>query len=159
MKSFQDGYNRVLDNIGGIEGSFEGGQYAKKVEEAVNNAIDALRNEATHRQNVGIDYLKGWLAEQWHAETLKVSAAARGPSDVWARVPGDNGPGDLFYGDSTFARWAQVKYYKTGEETSKAISHPKYEGMQKIVPKDQLEEVKRTAERLGHKPSEISCTI
>ncbi len=42
----------------------------------------------------------------------------------------------------------QVKYYQSAEKTTKAISHPKYFGLPKIVPSDQLEDVKKIAEKL-----------
>ena len=151
MILFQDEYNRTLQNIAGVFGTFESSEYAIEVEKAIDKAHAALRNEASHRANVSVDYLKGWLAEQWHAETLKVSGAARGRSDVWANVPGDNGPGDVQFGDSTAFREAQVKYWKSGEDTAKAISSPKYEGMEKVVPADQLGPVKEAAERLAQK--------
>ncbi len=151
MSSFQEGFDRVVDNIGGITGTVESAQYANNVQKAVDGAIDALRREAVHRSKVSDDYLKGWLAEQWHAETLKVSGAARGRSDVWASVPGDNGPGDVRFGDATTTREAQIKYWKTGEDTAKAVSRPDYEGMEKVVPRDQLEKLKEVAERLAQK--------
>ena len=151
MDSFEDVYSRVLDNMGGVLGTMESSRYASQVESAVEHALEALQKEAEHRSNVSEDYLKGWLAEQWHAETLKASAAARGRQDVWATVPGNNGPGDILFGDRAIAREAQVKYYKTGEDTAKAISRPQYEGMEKIVPRDQLDGVKETAERLADK--------
>jgi hypothetical protein len=151
MKSFEDGYSRVFDNMGGILGTFESARYASNVESAVENAINALRQEAKHRSNVSEDYLKGWLAEQWHAETLKISGAARGRSDVWANVPGDNGPGDVRFGGATSTSEAQVKYFKTGEDTAKAISRPEYKGMDKVVPSDQVDDVKETASHLAQK--------
>ena len=80
MSTFQDTYARTIDNIGGIAGTSDGAVYASHVEDAIEEAINALRSEAAHRTNVPVDYLKGWLAEQWHAETLKVSASARGAS-------------------------------------------------------------------------------
>src|SRR5208283_1773045 len=123
MDKFQDGYARVLDNIGGVAGTIESAEYATKIQEAMDAAIHELRREAVHRANVPDDYLKGWLAEQWHAETLKVNGAARGRNDVWATVKGNNIPGeDVRYGDSSVSKVAEIKYYKTGEDTAKAIS-------------------------------------
>lgn len=152
MNQFQKGYARILDSIGGVAGTFESSEYATKVQDAVDDAIDALQREAVHRVNVSEDYLKGWLAEQWHAETLKVSGAARGRSDIWARVQGNNSPGeDIRYGDSSLSKVAEIKYYKTGEDTAKAISKPEYDGRIKIVPGDQKESVVEAAERLARK--------
>ncbi|QGM30138.1 hypothetical protein GI482_07005 [Bacillus sp. N3536] len=44
-----------------------------------------------------------------------------------------------------------MKYYKNSEETAKSISNPKYETMEKVVPMDQLDEVKSIAKRLAAK--------
>ena len=69
MSNFKDGFSKSINNIGGISGSFEGTGYASNVQTAIDDAIHSLNTEATHRENVSADYLKGWLAEQWHAET------------------------------------------------------------------------------------------
>lgn len=152
MSTFEEGYSRLFDNIGGVNGAYESAIYASNVENAVNSTIEALRNEAAHRVNVSsADYLKGWLAEPWHAETLKASAAARGRGDIWANVPANNGAGDVLYGNATITLEAQLKYLKTGEETAKGLSDPKYNGMDKIGPSEQLEKIKEAAERLAHK--------
>jgi hypothetical protein len=156
MSQFLEGYSRVVENAGGISGTFESAAYVAKVETAINNAIEALKQEADHRQNVDVPYLKGWLAEQWHAETLKVSGVARGRSDIWAEVQGSNVTGDdIRYGDSTSTNVAEVKYYKTGEDTAKAISRPEYEGNAKIIPADQKDSVRAEAERLSLRNREI----
>jgi len=149
MSSFRQGYNRMLDNMGGIAGTLEAVEYSNNVQKAVEQATEALRDEASCRANFSLDYLKGWLAEQWHAETLKISGAARGRNDIWANVPGDNGPGDILFGNVTCLKQAQVKYYRTPEATAKAISRPDYGGMEKVVPGDQLEGVRRTAGTLA----------
>lgn len=149
MNQFKKGYEHVLNNMGGLVGSVEASVYISKVEIAIDNAVDALRAEAAHRNNVSEDYLKGWLAEQWHAETLKISGQARGRNEVWAKVPGNNRPGeDIWYGDSTTSKAAEVKYYKSGNDTAKAISRPDYEGSTKIVPSDQKNSVRSVAKRL-----------
>jgi len=148
MNQFQEGYTRVLDNIGGVAGTLESSAYATEIEEAVDLAIDALQREAAHRANVSADYLKGWLAEQWHAETLKISGAARGRRDIWARVEGNNSPGeDVMYGDLSDSKVAEIKYHKTPEDTAKTISRPEYAGSTKIVPADQREGVAEAARR------------
>ena len=162
MTSFSDEYKRTLDAIDGVAGTFDAAAYANSVQRSLDEAIDALRQEAAHRVNVSEDYLKGWLAEQWHAETLKVSGQARGRSDIWASVQGNNRPGeDVRYGDLTTSKVAEVKYYKSGTDTAKAISRPEYEGRTKIVPSDQKESVRSAAERLAHKnrdnrPAQVS---
>jgi len=141
MSSFQDSYARVVDNMGGISGTAESTEYVGNVKSAIDTCVNALKQEAEHRVNVSDDYLKGWLAEPWHAETLNISAAARGRGDVSAHVPGNNGAHDIRYGGGGTWMEAQVKYDRTAEATAKDISHPKYGGMEKIVPQDQLKGV------------------
>lgn len=156
MSLFLEGYSRVLKNAGGISGTFESAAYVVNVERAIDNAIEALQREAEHRKNVDIPYLKGWLAERWHAETLKIDGAARGRTDIWAKVQANNIPGeDIHYGDSNSSKVAEVKYYKTGEDTAKAISRPEYEGNAKIIPADQKDSVRAEAERQSLRNQEI----
>ncbi len=152
MNLFQKGYEHVLKDMGGVSGTFEAAEYVAKVETAIDDAVDALKKEAVHRANVPEHYLKGWLSEQWHTETLKVSGTARGRSDIWASVQGNNRPGeDIHYGDSTTTKVAEVKYHKTGEDTAKAISRPEYAGRTKIIPGDQKDSVHSAAEKLAQK--------
>ena len=152
MNNFQNNYISILNNIGGISGTFEGAEYATNVQTAVDDAIHALKTEATHRKNVSPDYLKGWLSEQWHAETLKVNGQARGKNDIWANVSGNNRPGeDIMYGNSDASKISELKYYKTGADTAKAISKPEYTGKEKIIPSDQKQDIQEIAQRLSDK--------
>jgi hypothetical protein len=152
MSNFKDGFSKSINNIGGISGSFEGTGYASNVQTAIDDAIHSLKTEATHRENVSADYLKGWLAEQWHAETLKVNGQARGENDIWANVSGNNRPGeDIIYGNSDVSKIAEVKYYKTGADTAKAVSRPEYTGKEKIIPSDQKNDIQEVAQKLADK--------
>ncbi|WP_156932864.1 hypothetical protein [Desulfonatronum lacustre] len=152
MNSFEYYFRSVNDQSGGTLGTFHGTNYIQEVESAINNANRALQNEASHRSNVSVDYLKGWLAEQWHAETLKVNASAKGRDDIWAKVQSNNTPGeDVLFGNANKSFVAEVKYYRTGEDTAKAISRPDYENSFKVVPGDQKEVVIHAAERLAIK--------
>ncbi len=152
MSEFEQSFKSATNAFGGTFGTSQGEIYAKNIENAIGNAHRILLGEANHRVNVSEDYLKGWLAEQWHAETLKVSAAARGRDDVWARVQSNNTPGeDVLFGNADQSFVAEVKYYKTGEDTAKAISRPDYENSFKVIPGDQKEDVINAAERLAIK--------
>ena len=72
-----------------------------------------------------------------------------GRNEIWAKVLGNNRPGeDISYGDSTESQVAEVKYYKSGNDTAKAISRPDYVGSTKIVPSDQKNSVRSAAKRL-----------
>jgi hypothetical protein len=109
--------------------------------------VKAILDKAGRNPNKDIHYLKGLLAEDWHAYTLKTSAIAKGYDDLWAEVPNNNSPTDIRYGDGVSEFKAQVKYYKSAENTAKEISQPKYCDHAKVVPADQLDGVKAAAER------------
>ncbi|GAN34413.1 MAG: hypothetical protein DYG83_06040 [Candidatus Brocadia sp. AMX2] len=99
-----------------------------------------------------IHYIKGDIAEPWHAGTTNIYAVTKGIEGIDAVVPRDRTPIDITaYSPIEYLKEqlkAQVKYYKTPEATVKAISNPKYDGLIKIVPSDQLEAVKEAAYQL-----------
>ena len=155
MNQLKKDYEHVLNDVGGVAGTVESSEYVIRVEMAVDSAVQALKKEADHRANVSEDYLKGWLAEQWHAETLKASGWARGRSDIRAIVQGDCRPGeDVLYGISNKLKRSEFKYYKSGNDTARAISRPEYEGCTKIIPSDQKDSVVSTAEKMALKNQE-----
>jgi hypothetical protein len=154
MNNFQKKYRDVLNNMGGVSGTSDSKVYAKEVQNSIDYTIEALNKTAIQRENVDINYLKGWLAESWHSETLKVSAAARGRKDIYSEAPNNNETGqDFFYGKyGDHPSVGESKYYKSADETAKAISRPEYSNVdKKIVPSDQLEEIKEHADRLAKK--------
>lgn len=152
MTEFEKKYKQVLNNAGGVSGTMDGIEFSSSVQDAVDHAIYKLQTESDRLKNVPIDYVKGNLAEQWHAETFNINAAARGRNDIWADVPGNNIAGrDIDFGDANFAYKAELKYYKTADETAKALSRPQYNYSNKIAPSDQIEEVINAADRLGKK--------
>ena len=95
MDTFQEGYQLILNNIGGVQGTVESAEYAANIKDAVNNAVKNIDSMAEQKENISVDYLKGWLAEPYHADTFNIDAAARGRTDLRAKVPNDNGPADL----------------------------------------------------------------
>jgi len=94
------------------------------------------------------DYIKGDIAEPWHAGTTNIYAVAKGIEGIDAIVPRDISVYDIIAFSPTEFLKAQLKYFKTPEDTAKAISNPKYDGLIKIVPSDQLEAVKEVAYQL-----------
>jgi len=145
MSNFKEIFNSTIQNIGGVEGTFEGKEFSNNVESSIDEALKLLNDEALTRNNVSVDYLKGWLAEQWHSGTFNVNAKTKNKDNVWSNIPGDNRKADILFGDDKISKEAQLKYYKNPEETAKAISHPDYTGMGKVVPSDQLNDVKTAA--------------
>ncbi|MCC1497934.1 hypothetical protein [Alcanivorax sp. 1008] len=159
ISDFNKNFNKVAgaaDNIAGVFGTIEGEQYSSEVQRAINSAVDVLNTEGDRTINSTVDSTKGFLAEQWHSETLKISGAARSRDDVKAHVPGGNEPGrDLEFGDAKSSHIAEVKYWKTPEDTAKQISRPEYTGNEKIVPSDQLEDVKQRALEQAERNADI----
>jgi hypothetical protein len=67
---------------------------------------------------------------------------------VQVNLPRSQGPVDVSVRTPTEYLEFQIKYHWNAEDTAKAISNPKYKGLLKIVPSDQLEGVKEAAYRL-----------
>jgi hypothetical protein len=126
-------------DFSGVAGALESAGFVNEVQITIDAALDALKKEAERRAKVGVDYVKGNIAEVWHAETLKISAVAKVNDYIWAAVVGSNKTGkDIAYGNSATAFHAELKYYKTAEDTAMKIGNPAYSDSQKIVPSDQI---------------------
>ncbi len=146
MNEFQKAYKKTIQSMGGFEGSLEGEKYVNNVEKAINKTVNEMIKIG--KTNKDIHYIKGDIAEPWHAGTIKIYATAKGLNDIETFVPRNNSPIDIIASSPTEFLKAQLKYYKTAEDTTKAISNPKYAGLIKIVPSDQLESIKEIAHRL-----------
>lgn len=96
--------------------------------------------------------LGGRVTEEAHAATFNARAAMQGRPDLRAHTtesqgrPHDAADLEVLKGGQVVER-AQLKVYKSGEATAKAQSAPKYAGQQKVVPSDQVGEVRATAQR------------
>ncbi|YCH32320.1 hypothetical protein M1D48_10020 [Erwinia sp. D4-22] len=142
MTVFTDAYYQARKSAPVMAGAAGSAAFVESVESTIDTALQALNKEAVRRSNVGVDYVKGHLAEVWHAETLKISATAKGNEDIWAGAVGSNKTGqDIAYGNSTVAQHAELKYYKTAQKTAGQLGNPDYTGSQKVVPADQLADV------------------
>lgn len=142
MTAFEDAYYRSCKDFAGVGGALQSAAFVSDVQAAIDTAVDELAKEAARRANVGVNYVKGNLAEVWHAETLNVSAVAKGQDKVWGQALGTNKSGqDVAYGDGVNTSHAELKYYKTGTDTAAQLGNPAYSDSQKIVPSDQLAEV------------------
>ncbi|GAA4495149.1 hypothetical protein [Pseudaeromonas paramecii] len=148
MGEFADAFWRASRDQAANQGATLSEAFVDQVQTSLDEAIAALQREAERRANVDVNFVKGHLAEVWHAETLKVAARAKGRTDIWANAAGNNKTGqDVQYGDATTGRNAELKYYKTGEETARQLGNPAYNDSQKVVPADQLQEVIAEAQR------------
>lgn len=142
MVEFADAFYKASRDFSGAAGSLSSSSFVNDVEDSIDEALYALKKEAERRANVDIGYVKGHIAEVWHAETLKVSAVAKNNDDIWANAVGNNKTAqDIAYGNSTKTSYAELKYYKTSEDSARQLGNPVYSDSQKIVPTDQLEAV------------------
>lgn len=154
--AFADAYYRSSKDFVGVVGALESAAFVNEVQAALDTAVETLAKEAARRANVAVDYVKGNLAEVWHAETLNVSAVAKGQDNAWAQALGNNKPGqDVAYGDGTSTSHAELKYYRNGAETAKQLGNPDYLVSQKIAPSDQLAEVIAESNRQAIRNKEI----
>lgn len=156
MTEFAQGYHRASKDFAGVAGSLASADFVNEVQSALDSALDALKQEAERRANVDVHYVKGHLAEVWHAETLKVSAAAKGNDEIWAQATGTNKTGqDIAYGNSATTYHAESKYYRTADDTAAQLGNPAYAGSQKIAPTDQLDDVIAASQRQADRNQNI----
>lgn len=142
MSDFSDAYFRASKDIAGVGGALESAAFVNDVQSVIDAALAAMKIESDRLANVGVNYVKGNLAEIWHAETLNVTAVAKGNEGVWAEALINCKTGqDVAYGNSSEAYMAELKYYGSAKDTAGALGNPAYVGNQKVVPSDQLEGV------------------
>ncbi|WKZ16297.1 MAG: hypothetical protein QY317_03120 [Candidatus Jettenia caeni] len=146
MNIFKDSFQKTMESFGGYYGSHEGGDYVNNVQEEIEKTIQKIIEIGKTDKN--IHYIKGDIAEPWHAGTTNIYAIAKGIEGIGSVIPRDKSTYDIIASSPTEFLRAQLKYFKTPEDTAKAISSPKYEGLIKIVPSDQLEAVKEVAYQL-----------
>ncbi len=148
MRTFSEAYQKTLDFAPSVDGALLAEEYVARVEQAIEKAKEDLDTMAHLNINKGADFLKGDLAEPYHAGTFNADVVAKGGQGIKAVTPratrGDDRKVDVRIqrDDGTELSVWQSKYYKSAEETAKAISHPDYEGMGKVGPKDQIEAIK-----------------
>lgn len=151
MSKFRRDFRNAADNFGGGLAASDVDAYAKRVETAIEDVITDMGRLADNEK--GLNFAKGDVAEAWHAGTFKVDAVRQGidPPIVTAVAPRDASPVDVIVRGNT-TETAQLKYYRSPEDTAKAISNPKYTNLdQKVVPSDQVDGVREAAARLAAK--------
>lgn len=116
----------------------------------------AIEQTASQYGRASTESLAGRLAEVLHAATGSANAALQGYDNVLIATTASQGlpnaPADLVvYDGPRVEAWAQVKVYKGARETARALADPKYDGMQRVVPEDQLPGVQEhSRRRIGH---------
>lgn len=93
---------------------------------------------------------QGFVAEAHHTGSFNIEAAAKGQNNHHATrdVGTHNDPvADIHVITPDGTTKHQVKFYKDGEKTAGALSPEKYDGVGKIVPKDQVDSVRASARK------------
>lgn len=148
-QKFERNLKDVLSAQGGFIGSESGNSYVNDVSSAINRSAEMMSDIVDN--NKGLHYLKGDLAEVWHTESANISSVVKGNDRELFIAPRDRSVIDVTGSDAVEYIKYQVKYYKTAEDTVKAISRPEYSSLLKLVPSDQLEEVRRISYQLYQK--------
>lgn len=148
MTEFQRGFQLAADQFVASAVGDRVGDYSFRVEASLEELIGDMARVAVNQKD--LHYAKGDVAELWHAGTLNLDATQRG-LDVSAFAPRNAGPIDVAIDGPNGGVAAQLKYYRGAEETAKAISDPKYRGLEKVVPSDQVDSVRAAALRLASK--------
>ena len=160
-------------------------EYLKNLDEAVKIANDAYTKTILTQSGSGPvsqnPQLNGYIAEQWHAQTFNMSAAARG-SKYRATVLEPNGKRYAANGVDIeiyeelskhvvekgkvkiqkivgpIIRRYQSKYCKNSEATQKAFEEGNYRGQQSLVPEGQADKMSRKAVEFIESPDGIRST-
>lgn len=117
--------------------------YSKGIKESISQKGGGFTNQS-------IDVQQGFAAEAHHTGSFNIEAAAKGQNNHRATrdVGTHNDPvADIHVTTPDGTTKHQVKFYKDGEKTAKALSPEKYDNVGKIVPKDQVDSVKSSAHK------------
>jgi len=152
MAGFRRDYRNAIDAFGATYAGSRSEQYVGRVESALDEVVSRMHSLADNQK--GLHYAKGDVAEAWHEGTFNVDSVRVGGRSH-AVAPRDASAVDVRIDGPAGGQDAQLKYYRSGGDTARAISDPKYSGMdQKVVPSDQLDAVRETAANLAIKNSQ-----
>ena len=176
MGAFAEGYAFFEKNIGVYSSAELGGAYVGDVENEVAKLAETLNAKFSHN-NAGVDQLKGNIAEFWHAGTFNIDAVVKGSSNRASVLESneygsvdvllDSGVevGSKYYKTALDTLKQQAKnaresyhaYLSNGGKLSfeeymreRGITDPNaavYSGQVRLVPKEQLEEIKKLLTR------------
>lgn len=127
----------------------------------INDAIDRLAksiNEHPHI-NLNVEQFKGFVAEEWHAGTFNIDALRKG-ADHRAWTLQDNGYGSVDV-ETNFGKEYSLKYSNTAKDAENmqaALNNdtraPKYQGQERLIAGEQVDDAKAWAHRRGLKDIE-----
>lgn len=113
-----------------------------------------IRDLTNQWRGYSVERVAGRIAEEWHASTFNVDAASR-HIPLRATTTEAQGyrfaPSDVAIADAAGNKIvdAQLKYHVTPARTTVGVAGTQYDGMQRIVPSDQLDQVRELARIRG----------
>ena len=129
------------------------GDYAAGIDKALRTANDQML-EAVSTQSGAVNRipnLDGFIAEQHHADTFNLDAAAKG-SPLRAEVLGSQGKNSVDVvikdGDGNIVRQYQSKYGQDAEATRKLFEKGDYPEQERLVPSGQEGDIPGSTDRL-----------
>ena len=129
------------------------GDYAAGIDEALKTANEQML-ETVSTQSGAINMnpnLDGFIAEQHHADTFNLDAAAKG-SPLRAEVLGNQGKNSVDIvikdGDGNIVRRYQSKYGQDAEATRDQFEKGDYRGQGKLVPSGQEGDIRKSTDRI-----------
>jgi hypothetical protein len=143
-----DEINQGISQFQGAWNQVQGDALNKALRDYGKGIKDAISTNSGAIKDKHIDYLQGDAAEGHHVGSFNIEAAAKGQNNHRATldVGKVNDPvADIHVNSPDGTTRHQVKFYKDGEKTAAALSPEKYDGVGKIVPKDQVDSVKEAA--------------
>lgn len=151
-RSKEDWFAKEIANATKNAGQIKTCEYLKDLDRSIDTANENIFNailtdNGVVNKNSNLD---GFIAEQYHAETFNINAKATG-SEYRAEVLVPDGAYgknsvDIVIKDSNgkiVSRY-QSKYCKDPDATIQAFEKGDYRGQQKLVPADQVNEIKKT---------------
>jgi len=125
------------------------------LDEAINAYGDILKQTITKKcgeitkQTLAVQ--QGFLSEGHHTASFNINAHAKGVDNIQASMDSISAIDpvvDIRISESNRSFTdAQVKFYKDGSASAKAISEQKYNGVGKVIPKDQLSDAQAAASK------------
>lgn len=169
---FKKGFHYFADNSDILTGNIDGSLYVDNVQEQIDLTIQAMRDTVTQRHNASDVTIRGFVAEDWHAGTFNAGVASKSGNihKIFAKVRKDNDEvTDIEIHNGDHIVKIQSKYYKTSNDTAKELSNPKYTGVDKVAPSDQVHgdganstnamSIADEAERQAHRNKDIRPEI
>ena len=129
------------------------GDYAAGIERALETANSGMYDAITTQSGAvnRIPNLDGFIAEQHHANTFNLDAAAKG-SPLRAEVLGSKGKNSVDVvikdGDGHIVRRYQAKYGQDAEATQHLFEKGDYRGQRKLVPSGQEGDIPKSTDRI-----------